>query len=91
MRANIGNRKALFDIGISGPLAGLVPTLVCCVIGLRLSEVVDVAGKTQSLSFGEPLLFKLMSYLTFGLLKPNEEIAGHPLAIAGWSACLSRP
>lgn len=84
MRANIGNRKALFDIGISGPLAGLVPTLVCCVIGLRLSEVIDVTGRPQTLTFGEPLLFKLLSYLTFGPLKPNEDIAGHPLAIAGW-------
>ena len=34
MRGHMGSRKALYDIGISGPLAGLVPTLVCCLVGL---------------------------------------------------------
>ena len=28
MSPNMGNRRALFDIGITGPLAGLVPTLI---------------------------------------------------------------
>ena len=32
MRAHVGHRRALFDIGITGPLAGLVPALGCCVI-----------------------------------------------------------
>ena len=35
MRGHMGSRKALFDIGITGPLAGLVPTLVCCAVGLQ--------------------------------------------------------
>ena len=38
MRSRIGDRKALFDIGISGPLAGLVPTLLFCVLGLYWSK-----------------------------------------------------
>lgn len=31
MQAHVGNRKALYDIGITGPLAGLVPAIACSV------------------------------------------------------------
>ena len=40
MRGEMPNRRALFDIGISGPLAGLVPALIFTVWGLSLSTVV---------------------------------------------------
>jgi membrane-associated protease RseP (regulator of RpoE activity) len=79
MRAHMGNRKALFDIGISGPLAGLVPTLVCCIVGLRYSNVIV----PPAFMLGEPLLFKLLIYLTFGPLKATEDVLLHPLAYAG--------
>ena len=35
MAPGMGNRRTLFDIAITGPLAGLVPALVFCVIGLQ--------------------------------------------------------
>ena len=34
MEPGVGDRKALFDIGITGPLAGLVPTLIFSIVGL---------------------------------------------------------
>jgi membrane-associated protease RseP (regulator of RpoE activity) len=37
----IVNRRALFDIGVSGPLAGFIAALVALVVGLNLSTVVD--------------------------------------------------
>lgn len=83
MQAHVGDRKALFDIGITGPIAGLIPTLVCCVVGLQYSEVVDMAGH-QGWLLGKPLLFKLLSFLTFGPLGETEDILWHPLAFAGW-------
>ena len=33
---------------------------------------------------GKPLLYKALAYLTFGPLEPNDAIALHPLAFAGW-------
>lgn len=84
MQAHVGDRKALFDIGITGPLAGLVPTIVCSLVGLRLSEVIDVAGHRQGMMLGEPLLFKLLTWLTFGPLGESQDVALHPLAFAGW-------
>lgn len=84
MQAHVGNRKALYDIGITGPLAGLVPAIACSVIGLRLSEVVEVAGRRDIVMLGEPLLFKLLSFLTFGPLTDTQDVLLHPLAYAGW-------
>ncbi|NIP86506.1 MAG: site-2 protease family protein, partial [Planctomycetales bacterium] len=46
MAPGMGNRRSLFDIAVSGPLAGLVPALLCCILGLRWSEVV-VLGQQQ--------------------------------------------
>jgi membrane-associated protease RseP (regulator of RpoE activity) len=33
---------------------------------------------------GEPLLFKLLAYLTFGRLRENQDILLDPIAFAGW-------
>ena len=38
MEPRRGNRRTVFDIGISGPLAGLVPTLLFLAIGLAWSH-----------------------------------------------------
>jgi membrane-associated protease RseP (regulator of RpoE activity) len=84
MRGHMGNRKSLFDIGITGPLAGLVPALVCCVVGLHWSNVADVTKLPPTTEFGEPLLFKLLIGATFGSLAENETVVLHPLALAGW-------
>jgi Zn-dependent protease len=83
MRGHMGNRKALFDIGITGPLAGLVPALICCVVGLSLSEVVDVT-RVPAVSLGSPLLFDYLAYLRFGSLPANQDVLLHPVAFAGW-------
>lgn len=84
MQAHVGNRKALYDIGITGPLAGLVPALICLVVGLQWSHVAAFGNDQAVIWFGEPLLFKLVSYLTFGPLDEGEYVVRHPLAFAGW-------
>jgi membrane-associated protease RseP (regulator of RpoE activity) len=89
MRGHMGDRKALYDIGISGPLAGLVPTLLCTYVGLSWSHVVPQrVGGIPSLQFNEPLLFHWMEQWFFGPLTADQTIAGHPLAIAGWVGML---
>jgi membrane-associated protease RseP (regulator of RpoE activity) len=79
-----GDRRTLFDIAVSGPLAGLVPALLFCLLGLRWSDVVQLSGQPVGLKLGEPIIFKLMAYLTFGPLAKGEDIALHPVAFAGW-------
>ncbi len=89
MRGHMGNRKTLYDIGISGPLAGLVPTLVCCYVGLSWSHVEPLPpGAVTGLQFNEPLLFRWMEQWFFGPLDANQVVWAHPLAFAGWVGLL---
>src|SRR4051812_9863264 len=78
MQPGVGDRRALFDIGITGPLAGLVPALLFSIVGLQLSTVVDVTGHHTG-ELGEPLIFKAFSYWIFGPLGEHQEVALHPL------------
>ncbi|MCS7237517.1 MAG: site-2 protease family protein [Thermoguttaceae bacterium] len=82
MSSHVKNRRALMDIGLSGPLAGLVPTLIFCVLGLQWSYVGPILpGVTR---FGEPLLFKWLYRLEFGPIPPGYDVYLHPMAWAGW-------
>jgi membrane-associated protease RseP (regulator of RpoE activity) len=55
-----------------------------CVFGLHWSEVVQLTGQPIGLTLGEPILFKLLSYLTFGPLAQGQDVVLHPVAFAGW-------
>ena len=79
----IMNRRALFDIGVSGPLAGFIAAVVALVIGLNLSTVVERTA-TYGMHFGEPLLFQVMTWLVIGPLPPQAGIAVHPIGFAAW-------
>jgi len=89
MEARRGDRRALFDIGITGPLAGLVPTLIFCVIGLHWSKVDWLPrGDGHFIPLGEPLLFTWLTHCIFGTLPNGKDIILHPTAFAGWVGLL---
>jgi membrane-associated protease RseP (regulator of RpoE activity) len=80
------NRRVLFDIGIAGPLAGLVPSLVATVWGLAHSQVIPLppAG-FAGIRLGNSLLFSgLQSWLHPGM-GPGQDLMLHPVAYAGWA------
>jgi membrane-associated protease RseP (regulator of RpoE activity) len=83
MQARMGHRRALFDIGITGPLAGLIPTIIFCALGLYWS--VPVHGKGD---LGDPLLFKILIYLMGIHIHPGYDLLLHPFAFAGWVGLL---
>jgi membrane-associated protease RseP (regulator of RpoE activity) len=83
MRGPIMNRKALFDIGVAGPIAGFLVAVVALVIGLRLSKVVD-GGTAFGIHLGEPLLLQFSTWLVLGPLPPNADVLLHPVAFAAW-------
>jgi membrane-associated protease RseP (regulator of RpoE activity) len=89
MRSPIPNRRALFDVGIAGPLWGLAVTLPLLVWGLANSKIVPLTAKTdpfsfQSLSPNFSLLLTLLSKLALGgALIPDAGIQLHPVAVAG--------
>src|SRR6476620_6672406 len=84
MQPGKGDRRAIFDIAITGPLAGLVPALIFSIIGLHVSQVVDTANFKDIDTLGEPLVFKALAYLTFGPLPEGKDVVLGPLAYASW-------
>ncbi|HEV8539827.1 MAG TPA: site-2 protease family protein [Nitrospiraceae bacterium] len=83
MRGPIMSRKALFDIGVAGPIAGFVVAVVALVIGLHLSKVVD-DGAAFGIHLGEPLLLQFATWLVLGPLPDHADVILHPVAFAAW-------
>ena len=80
------NRKALFDVGVAGPLAGLFFTIPALIIGLKLSTIVKVESPSPTtLYLGESLLFSQLSQLIIGKLPEGYDVNLHPVAFAGWA------
>lgn len=88
MQSRMGDRKSLFDIGISGPLAGLVPTLVCCVVGIHLSQIIPIPNVKAGVWLGEPLLFHWLREAILGPFPAGHTMEFHPIAFAGWVGLL---
>ncbi|QPJ63199.1 MAG: site-2 protease family protein [Candidatus Nitronauta litoralis] len=81
----IPNRKALMEIGASGPLAGFVVALPVLLIGVALSEVRPAVGIGSDQSFGHSILSMGVTQLLVG--SPSREgmmLWIHPAAFAGW-------
>ena len=83
VKGPIRDRRALFDIGVAGPLAGFVAAIVALALGLLTSRVQDTEGQ-YGIHYGEPLIFKLMTFLIFGPLPVHTEIVLGPVAFAAW-------
>lgn len=83
LRSPIMNRRALFDIGVAGPIAGFVVAVFALIIGLSLSTVVPKGG-VFGLHLGEPLLLQFFAWLTFGPISAGHEVVLHPIAFAAW-------
>jgi membrane-associated protease RseP (regulator of RpoE activity) len=85
MKGRMKSRKALFDIGVAGPLMGLFITLPAIIIGLLLSKPVFLAQTQDNLfHLGDSLLFVLVEKAVLGDLPKGHDLVLHPIAYAGW-------
>ena len=90
LRSPVENRRALFDVAVAGPLAGLVVAIPALLIGLRLSQVVPAGTPTEQhmmggTSVGSSILFAALAKLSLGdALQYGHTLRLHPLAFAGW-------
>lgn len=85
IRSPIPNRRALMDIGASGPLAGFVVALLALVVGLHLSAIVPVSTFAGGgISFGNSILGGWLSHQIIGDLPDGYAIYDHPIFVAGW-------
>ena len=83
MKSPVIDRRSLFDIGIAGPIAGLILAIPILMIGLTLSEIVPTHGE-MGISLGSPLLFTFIQEVTLGSIPEGMDIVLHPVAFAGW-------
>lgn len=84
MKSPIITRKALIDIGASGPIAGFVVSVIACIVGLSMSEVVSLSNAKGALGLGDSILFSFLSRVILGIAPDNHDILLHPVAFAGW-------
>jgi membrane-associated protease RseP (regulator of RpoE activity) len=88
IREAFPSRKALFDIGVAGPLAGFVMLVPFLLWGVSMSSVI-ATPQGASLYFGEPLLFKAVERLIFGVIPQGRDVLLHPMGVAAWWGMLA--
>lgn len=79
LRSPVENRRALFDVGLAGPVAGFLVAVPLMVLGLMWSDVVPRPERTM----GSSLLVRWLA----DLVKPHgpdEALRLHPVAIAAY-------
>ncbi len=89
MRGQMPDRKALFDIGVAGPLAGLAATVFVTIIGLTLGPYPVperiLSGGGRVIVFHNPPLLDLIAAVTgqqTGYEDPT--LTAHPVIMGGW-------
>jgi membrane-associated protease RseP (regulator of RpoE activity) len=91
IKAPIPSRKALFDIGIAGPIAGFAVAVTALGFALNLSQPLTLARNASDIQLGFPAIFYAMHALLRSLV-PGHSIAAlpltrvylHPTAVAAW-------
>ena len=84
MKGIIINKKALFDIGVAGPLSSFHPL---CPVPFFWHEALDrgrpPAQARMSSGSANHCFLKLIQWITVGELPPTQDILLHPLGYAG--------
>ncbi len=90
------NREELIDMGLAGPLAGFVVTLVVLFLGYAMSLpvtaqqmiAIEEAFPGMSGELGVPYLFTLVGYLFVDFVPSGGTLYMHPVAFAAWVGLL---
>jgi membrane-associated protease RseP (regulator of RpoE activity) len=88
IKSPINFKRQLFDIGANGPLVGFFLALTALVVGLAFSRVTTYVPAGDSIFFGEPILFRLLSAFFFGRTPEGSALVLHPVGFAGWVGIL---
>jgi len=89
IREPFPTRKALFDIGVAGPIAGFLVLVPILFFAVSRSTVVQAPEMTEGIFFGEPLLFRLAVWLKFGTIPHGSQLNLHPLGFGAWFGMLA--
>ena len=89
LKSPVKNRRALFDVGAAGPLAGLVFAIPILIYGLWISPIEPLPNITYMLE-GNSVLYALAKVLVFGQFYPTatQDVFLSSFAWAGWVGLL---
>lgn len=88
VRSPIYSKRALFDIGVAGPLAGFVFLIPALGVGLAFSKVIPGIGRQGEIQFGVPALQWILERIIFPGVR-STDIYLHPVARAAWVGMLA--
>jgi membrane-associated protease RseP (regulator of RpoE activity) len=83
IRSPIYNRKALFDVGLAGPVVGFLFAVPALAIAVFYSRVVPHSDAHSLVVFGRPLVQRLLVTLLRPGLAPGDLLL-HPVGRAAW-------
>jgi membrane-associated protease RseP (regulator of RpoE activity) len=84
IREPFRTRTELFDVGIAGPVGGLLVLIPALFYGFSLSTIVPEPTTGMVTYFGEPLLFQWAARLVVGAVPDGSTINVHPIVWGCW-------
>jgi membrane-associated protease RseP (regulator of RpoE activity) len=88
IQSPIYTKRALFDVGIAGPLAGFVVLVPALILGIAWSKIMPGVAERGDLVFGVPLLQRLLESLLLPGIR-SADIYLHPVGRAAWVGILA--
>jgi membrane-associated protease RseP (regulator of RpoE activity) len=82
VKSAIPNKNALFDLGVSGPIAGIIVTIPVLIIGVLLSTVAPM--QNASIQFFPSILMYIPMAIAFPSVPEGYGVMLHPVAFAAW-------
>ncbi|HYK90053.1 MAG TPA: site-2 protease family protein [Acidobacteriota bacterium] len=89
IRSHFKHKRALFDVGVAGPLAGFLFVIPALFIGIAHSRLIAKGAVQGGMNFGEPLIFRWVGRLVLGYSPATQDMIAHPIAMAAWFGLLA--
>ena len=88
IKSPIYRKDALLQIGAAGPIAGFIVAVPALIIGLSLSQIVEISSADIGITLGDSILIKFLTAVIFPSLNSTQDVMLHPIAFAGWIGLL---
>jgi membrane-associated protease RseP (regulator of RpoE activity) len=91
IRQPIPGKRALFDIGIAGPIAGFLMLIPFLIIGVGMSNIGPMPNPKPEdiLELGDPLLLTIVARFVLGPIREGQTLFIHPMGMAAWFGMLA--
>lgn len=82
VKSAIPHKDALFDLGVSGPIVGIIVTIPVLIIGVLLSKVAPM--QNTAIQFIPSILMYIPMAIAFPSVPEGYGVMLHPVAFAAW-------